>query len=61
MTDWPIARPLLTYGNASKNSPVHTCMIRMELKASKSVVERLKTVYALNYAILALIPYENTK
>jgi hypothetical protein len=61
MTNWPIASPVSTRDNTSRKNPVHTCMVRMEVKATMSVVEWLETVCASNYAILLLIPYENIK
>lgn len=44
MTNWPIASLASTRDNTNAKSPVHTCMARMETKASMFVVERLETV-----------------
>lgn len=61
MTNWPIASPVRTHDNTGRKSPVHTCIVRTEVRTSMSVVERLETVCASNYAILFRIPCENIK
>jgi hypothetical protein len=61
MTNWSIASPAGTHDNTSRKSSVHTYIVRMEVKESMSVVERLETVCVLDYAILLLILYENIK
>ena len=61
MTNWPISSPVRTHVITSSKSPVHICRVRMEVKASTSVVGRLATVWAANYTILVLLPYENIK
>jgi hypothetical protein len=61
MTNCPIKSPVLTHDNMDRKSPVHTYMVRMEVKSIMSAVGRLETVCASNYDILFLIPYENIK
>lgn len=61
MTNWPMEISVRTHASTSRKSPAHICMVRLEVKVSISVVVRLKTVRASNYAIIFLTPYENIK